>query len=75
MTLAPIKARVFLDRSCKQWVAQTVFTDDQPQGVTGRRGTAPSHPEALQLAQVQRAELEQLLMDEVHASRAERLAQ
>ena len=75
MTLAPIKARVFLDRSCNEWVAQTVFTDDQPQGITGRRGTAPSQPDALQLAKVQREELEQLLLDDVHASRASRRAE
>ncbi len=60
------------------WCARAVAFDHEPGrdqhpivGMT-KTGYAPSHPEALQLAQVARDRLHDVLMDEVHESRATR---
>lgn len=54
------------------WILDTDTETGLPIARKHKFADAPSWPEAMQAAQVLRAQLEQQLMDEVHASRASR---
>lgn len=69
--------RASVRRLDHQWWVASAWANDATKYAPGtvRQADAPTWPEAMQLAQVLRAELDRDLMDEVHAERVARHAE